>query len=117
MNTVYKIAKNTGVLLIAQIISYLISFIYILYLSRYLGPSQFGQLSTAIAFTGFFQIFTDFGLQWLLVREIARDKARAAAYLYNAGLVKAVLAVITLILIYSVINIMGYGGKLYLLYT
>ena len=111
MNTVYRIAKNTAVLLIAQVISYVISFVYILYLTRYLGPGKFGVLSFAIAFTGFFQIFTDFGLQWLLVREIARDKGQTAKYLYNGGAVKTILAVVTLILMFVTVSILGYGQE------
>ena len=108
MSTVRTIAKNTIILIAAQGIGYIFSFIYIIYLARYLGPEKYGILSFAISFTGFFQIFMDIGLSTLLVREITKDKSRAVKYLVNAGFVKVILAIFSLILIYAVINVMGY---------
>jgi len=42
MNTVQRIAKNTGVLLISQIASYIIGFFFVMYTARYLGAEGFG---------------------------------------------------------------------------
>jgi len=42
MNTIQRIAKNTGVLLISQIASYIIGFFFIMYTARYLGAEGFG---------------------------------------------------------------------------
>jgi len=58
MNTVQRIAKNTGVLLFAQIASYILGFFFIMYTARYLGAAGFGILSFAIAFTGIFGVFS-----------------------------------------------------------
>ncbi|MGB2842998.1 MAG: oligosaccharide flippase family protein [Halobacteriota archaeon] len=44
MNTVQRIAKNTSVLLFAQIASYIIGFFFIMYTARYLGAEGFGIL-------------------------------------------------------------------------
>ena len=78
MNTVQTIAKNTGVLLVSQIASYIIGFFYIMYTARYLGTAGFGILSFALAFTGIFGVFSDLGLSTLTVREVARDKSLAS---------------------------------------
>ncbi|MBA7530511.1 hypothetical protein ES705_22719 [subsurface metagenome] len=48
MNTIQRIAKNTGVLLISQIASYIIGFFFIMYTARYLGAEGFGILSFAV---------------------------------------------------------------------
>ena len=90
MNTVQRIAKNTGVLLFAQIASYILGFFFIMYTARYLGAAGFGinpfrksvygkmlRLSFALAFTGIFGVFSDLGLSTLTVREVARDKSLA----------------------------------------
>jgi len=111
MSTVQRIAKNTAVLLVAQVASYLLSFFYMMYTARYLGPANFGVLSFAIAFTGIFAVFGDLGLQPLTVREIARDKSLAGKYLANLSLMKVILAAITFGLIASVINLMGYSRE------
>ena len=72
MNTVQRIAKNTGVLLIAQIASYIIGFFFIMYTARYLGAAGFGILSFALAFTGIFGVFSDLGLSTLTVKKITK---------------------------------------------
>jgi len=92
MNTVQRIAKNTGVLLISQIASYIIGFFFIMYTARYLGAAGFGinpfkkrlrkmlRLSFALAFTGTFGVVSDLGLSTLMVREVARAKSLMGWY-------------------------------------
>ena len=77
MDTTKRIAKNTAVLFFAQIISYIIAFIYTMYTARYLGSAGFGILNFAVSFTGIFAILCDLGLQTLTVREVSRDKSLA----------------------------------------
>ncbi len=106
--TVQRIAKNTGLLLISQVISYLLGFVYVMYTARYLRKEGFGVLSFALAFAQIFGVLIDLGLGPLIVREIARDKSLASKYLANIGVMKLVLAVITFVLIALVINLLGY---------
>ena len=108
MNTVQRIAKNTGVLLISQIASYILSFFFIMYTARYLGAEGFGILSFALAFTGIFGVFSDLGLSTLTVREVARDKSLAGKYLGNIAVMKLILVVVTFGLIAFFINLLGY---------
>ena len=106
MNTVQRIAKNTAVLLAANIVGKVISFFYVMYTARYLGAEGFGVLSFALAFMGIFGVFTDFGLSPLTVREVARNKSLATKYLRNITAIKIILASITFGLIIVVINLM-----------
>ena len=108
MNTVQRIAKNTGVLLISQIVSYIIGFFFIMYTARYLGAAGFGILSFALAFTGIFGVFSDLGLSTLTIRDVARDKSLAGKYLGNIAVMKIILVVITFGLIAITINLLGY---------
>jgi O-antigen/teichoic acid export membrane protein len=78
------------------------------YIARYLGPSGFGVLSFALAFTGIFAVFADFGLQLLITREVARDKNLTQKYLANFSLMKIILAVFAYGLIAIIINLMAY---------
>ena len=75
MNTVQRIAKNTGVLLASQVVSYMLGFFFVMYTARYLGAGGFGVLSFALAFTGIFGVFADLGLRQLTVREVARGES------------------------------------------
>jgi len=108
MNTVQRIAKNAGVLLISNIASRVFSFFYVMYTVRYLGAEGFGILSFAIAFTGIFGVFTDLGLSTLTIREVARDKSLTNKYINNIVAMKLILVIITFGLIILVINILGY---------
>src|SRR4030043_166433 len=108
MSTIQRIARNTTALLVAQVASYLLSFFYMMYAARPLAPANFGILSFAIAFTGIFAIFGDFGLQSLMVREIARDRTVAPKYLANVSLMKVILVAVAYGLIALTINLMGY---------
>jgi Polysaccharide biosynthesis protein. len=108
MNTVQRIAKNTGVLLASQVVSYVFGFFYVMYTARYLGAEGFGVLSFALAFTGIFGVFSDLGVSTLTVREVARDKSLAGKYLGNIVVMKVILVAITFGLIALTINLLGY---------
>lgn len=110
MSNIRKIAKNTAILFIAQIISNLLAFVYTIYTARYLGPTDFGIISFAIAFTTIFSVFGDFGLQSFIIREVARDKTLTARYLASGSLIKGVMAAVTFGLIIVAINVMGCVG-------
>jgi O-antigen/teichoic acid export membrane protein len=58
MNTLQRIVKNIGVLLVSQMVSYILGFFFILmYTARHLGAGGFCILSFALAFTGIFWFF------------------------------------------------------------
>lgn len=104
MSTLKTLVKNTGVLFLSQMISYVLAFFYTLYSARYLGTSNFGIISFATAISGLFAIFTDLGLSTLTVREVARDKSKTAKYLGNHGMIKLILSVTTMILLIIFVN-------------
>lgn len=111
MSNVKKIAKNTLVLFIATIISYALIFFVNIYIARYLGAEGFGILSLAIAITGIFTIFTDLGLNILIIREVSRNKDLSNKYLINSSLIKIILSVLTFALIFITVNTIGYSKE------
>ena len=76
MNTIQRIAKNTGVLLASQVASYILGFFFVMYTARYLGADGFGILSFAPAFTGILGVFADLGLRPLTVRKMRETKRK-----------------------------------------
>ncbi|MBC7744342.1 MAG: flippase [Flavobacterium sp.] len=64
-----KYFKNTAWLMFGRVLSMVVGFI----IARYLGPSSFGDLSFAIAFTGIFAAIAALGLDSFVVREILND--------------------------------------------
>lgn len=111
MRTAKRIVKNIGVLVISQVVASSLALIYGIYTPRYLGPESFGVLSFAIAFTAIFSVFTEFGFNSLIVREIAKDKSQASKYLGNIATIKFVLTIGTFGLIALTVNLLGYPGQ------
>ena len=95
MNTVQRIAKNTGILFSAQIIACILGFFYSIYMARYLGPVGFGVLSFAIALILIFGVFGDLGLSTLLTRELSKDKSLEEKYIGNFIPIKIILSILT----------------------
>jgi len=99
MENVFKIAKNSIVLMISEIISKAIALCLVIVLARYLGQTQFGRYSFVITLMVLFQVLAEFGLDGLTVREIAKKKSRTSHYLSNVLLLKIVLAILTFFLL------------------
>ena len=108
MNVTQRILKNTGILSVSQIISYILVFFYTIYIARYLGAEGFGILSFAIAIVGIFNILTDLGISTLTVRDVARDKSLGPKYFGNGLMIKGILSVASFSLIVLTINLLNY---------
>ncbi len=111
MNVAQRILKNTGILSVAQIISYILVFFYTIYIARYLGAEGFGILSFAIAIVGIFTILTDLGISTLTVRDVARDRSLGPKYLGNGLIIKVILAVVSFGLIALAVNLLNYPSE------
>jgi O-antigen/teichoic acid export membrane protein len=68
-----------------------------MYSTRYLGSENYGILSFAIAFASITIFLADIGIASVIVRDVARDKARTQKYFGNSIMLKIILAVITLV--------------------
>lgn len=108
MNTVRRVAKNTLALTIAEIVNKVLSLFLVIYIARYLGDVDFGKYSFAFAFSSFFLIFADVGLNTLIVRDVAQDRNRAAKYLGNILIIKSILSILVFAMIIFIIALMNY---------
>jgi O-antigen/teichoic acid export membrane protein len=77
----HKVAKNTVFLSAAQIIGRLLGFFYFLFLARFLGVTTFGVYNFTLAFVYNFIPVADFGLERLVLRDIAREPGKISFYL------------------------------------
>ena len=112
MSEVSKVAKNTTVLLVAQIISYILAFFYTIYTARYLGASGFGIISSALALGALLSIFTELGLSTLTIREVSRNKSLANKYIGNTIVLKIILSSITLTALVLIVTLGHYPQQI-----
>lgn len=108
MNQVKTIAKNISSLGIAHAVTLTLGSIVVIFIARYLGDVGYGKYSFAVAFTALFSILSDLGLSTLTIRDVARDKSQAGRYLGQISALKVILAIATLLLIVSIINVLDY---------
>lgn len=71
-----KLIENASWLLIGQTLHKIISYLIILIIGRTAGDVGLGQYAFVISFTGFVSYLSDFGINYYIMREIARDKTR-----------------------------------------
>jgi O-antigen/teichoic acid export membrane protein len=79
-----------------------------MYSARYLGVNSFGVLSFALAFTGIFSVFLDFGFQQLITREVARQNTLAKKYVNNLLFFKLLLLLFVILITFIILKILNY---------
>lgn len=109
MNTIQKITKNIGVMLISQILNFSFGFFTIMYTARYLGADGFGIISLALSITAILGILIDMGLNTLTIREIARNNSLSNKYISNIILMKIILALLIFGILTITLKIIGYS--------
>ncbi|MGL4670501.1 MAG: flippase [Methanobacteriaceae archaeon] len=107
MSMVKSIFKNTGWLLLAQVITSLFGFIWTILIARYLGVEDWGVLTFAISFTGILSIFMDVGISTYLTREISRDYDSFNKYIANTIPLKLFISLLSFIVILIILAIMS----------
>ncbi|MBD3310424.1 oligosaccharide flippase family protein [Candidatus Woesearchaeota archaeon] len=85
MTTSKKIAGNTVVLFMSNLLTHFISFLIIVSVARYLGDVGLGKYSFAFSFMLIvFTVGANFGVNTLIIREIAKKKQLVEKYLSNS---------------------------------
>jgi O-antigen/teichoic acid export membrane protein len=87
--------KNTFWLFAAEVFETGIGFLIVVWLARHFGPVIYGQWSFAFSFVAIFGTIADFGLNIILIREIARYKEKASQYIDNILFIKVFLGIIS----------------------
>jgi O-antigen/teichoic acid export membrane protein len=106
-----KVLKNTSAKLLNQVILTVSSFVITIPLARRWGSELFGRYSFAIAFAGVFAFAFDWGLRWLLTREVARDRENVSRYVNNAFGLMTVFSSITLLLLVVLVHFLHYSRE------
>ncbi len=88
LTTTRSIAKNSAAPMLLNLFNKGIDFVFAMFYLRVLGPADAGSFATAVAAAGIFDILANFGLDLLLIREVARERSRAASYLLNSTILR-----------------------------
>lgn len=103
-----KIARNTTLLVLGQVVTRALGIFYIAALARYVGPTGIGAISTANALCGLLVLIVVPGLETLMVRDIAANQKKVGAYVRNGFILRALFGVPFLLLSLLVAHLAGY---------
>ncbi|MFA5014639.1 MAG: flippase [Actinomycetota bacterium] len=110
-----RIFKNTVSLLGNKILTGLINLFFISYLARCLSREGFGMYTTIVTFIGFANIFADFGISTVIIREIAQDKTKANELFNNSIFLSLVFSLTAWLGVAAVAVFLNYPKPLILL--
>ena len=94
MSDARRIAKNILALTTGQLIWAVLSIIFVAVVARLLGPEDFGIYSFARSFVVLVTIFMFPGFMSVAVRNVAKDRVKAAKYFSNMISLKLVFGVL-----------------------
>ncbi len=105
--TFRKIVSDSALVLSGEVIERVLRLVLVIFSARLLGDVNYGKFTFALSFTSLFMILADGGLHQLIVREIARNREKAQVYVQNGLLLKCILAAVTGLLIYVIVQWTG----------
>jgi O-antigen/teichoic acid export membrane protein len=88
------VARNSLAPILLNLFNRGIDFGFAFVMLRVLGPDGSGVYSYAVFIFGWFDIFTNFGLNVFLTREVSRDRSHAWRYLYNTSVLRVLLVAV-----------------------
>src|SRR3989344_7985196 len=104
MDNVRKIAANTLSLSIAELIGKFGQFLIFVYIARSMGNVIFGTFNFAYAFSLIAIVFAYIGINFMLVREISKNRDKVGSYIGNSFLIKILFSIITFSCVVLIMN-------------
>ncbi len=90
----------------------LLLFVLMILSGRHLGSRDFGVFSFALSLASIFAIITDFGLDDLTVREVARDRQLAGEYFGKIFVWKLALSIVAMVALVITVNALKSSGTI-----
>src|SRR5258707_14253085 len=114
-SAVTSITKNTMVMMSSQLITWVSSFILMMFLPRYLGSEDYGRLYLAISIGMIVQIIIEFGGNYFIPKEVSRYPERAPVLAVNFIGMRGLLWACSVISMISFASLAGYSGPIWIL--
>ncbi|GEM_PF-1084492 len=107
-NITFKIINNSAAIVGGDLFYRFANFLASLMIARTLGSEGFGQFTLIYVYIFFFEIFVQFGLNSLLVREFSQNKGKAAKILGNAIILRVLFVLAALPIAWFLVRVLGY---------
>ncbi len=101
------VAKNSVYIIGAQILCKVLTFFFYIIIARYFGDEALGKYAFILNLIGMFIITTNFGLDNLIVRNVAVNHSDGSIYLGDTLIIKFFMAVLAIITLHTIMPITG----------
>ncbi len=105
-----RVARNSAAPIILNLFNRGIDFAFAIVMLRILGPEDAGIYFYAAFIFGWFDIFTNFGLDVYVTREVARDTSKAARLFFTSSALRLLLTLVGLALLYGFLTVRQGAG-------
>lgn len=106
-----SVAKNTTVMMVSQLITWLSTFVLMLFLPRYLGSEDFGRLYLAMSVTMIAQVVVNFGGLYSITKEASRAPENTPDLIVNSIGIRILFWAISIVTLVVFSHLVGYSGK------
>ncbi|MEW5798544.1 MAG: flippase [Bacteroidota bacterium] len=107
----HSVAKNTTVMIVSQFMTWVSSFVLMLFLPRYLGSEEYGKLFLAISITMIFQMVVEFGGGYYIAKEVSREREKVSVILSNSIAFRFVVWLVGFVALMSIAVWIGYSSN------
>lgn len=112
MNSIQRAVKNVVAILTGDATSKALAVVATVLLARYLGPEDYGKYCSVLSFIYVFVIMADFGLNDLMIRDVAVDNSLASQYLGASVVIKIISSTVCALLLVSFVYVLGYSAEM-----
>jgi O-antigen/teichoic acid export membrane protein len=115
MNLLSRARKNIVLKFLSEALIRSLAFLFVIVTARYLGDLDYGRYSLAYFFAGILTLFSDLGLNTVLIRDVSRDPGLLKRYAGNILFIKILFSLTFLFLGPGLLFILGYSRDLILM--
>jgi O-antigen/teichoic acid export membrane protein len=105
------VAKNASVLMASQLLTWGLTLLLTVFLPRYLGAEAIGQLHLAGSLWAMVMVFIAFGMDIVLIKEIARDSSRMPEHLSTSIVLRAIFFVVGFLAVFIYVTNVDYSPE------
>lgn len=106
-----KVFKNASWLMASKIIHMVLSFVISLLTARYLGPSNYGLINYASAYTTFFTSFCTLGINSVIVKTFVDNPNEEGESLGTTFVLRLISTFLSIGVITGIVNVIDHGEK------
>lgn len=110
-----SIARNFSIMFGARAITWISSFVLLMFLPRYLGSEDYGRLYLAMSVKMMIGLFIDFGGNYLITKEVARSEEQGVKMLNSYFMLRIVLWLISMGGVILASHLFGYSQYVHIL--